>query len=43
LTNRLLRTLFATPGAMMIDDCDALAGGKLPGVGVHMGDLPAFA
>ena len=43
LTNRLLRTLFATPGAMMIDDCDLMAGGKLPGVGVHMGDLPAFA
>ena len=43
LTNRLLRTLFATPGAMMIDDCDVLAGGKLPGVGVHKGDLPAFA
>ena len=43
LTNRLLRTLFATPGAMMMDDCDLLAGGKLPGVGVHKGDLPAFA
>ena len=43
LTNRLLRTLFATPGAMMIDDCDDLAGGKLPGIGVHKGDLPAFA
>lgn len=43
LTNRLLRTLFSTPGAMMIDDCDDLAGGKLPGIGVHKGDLPAFA
>ena len=43
LTNRLLRTLFATPGAMLIDDCDALAGGKLPGIGVHKGDLPSFA
>ncbi|MBC7477905.1 MAG: UDP-3-O-acyl-N-acetylglucosamine deacetylase [Pseudorhodobacter sp.] len=43
LTNRLLRALFNTPGAMMIDDCDDLAGGKLPGIGVHKGDLPAFA
>ncbi len=43
LTNRLLRTLFATPGAFDYDDCDPLAGGKLPGVGVHHGDLPAFA
>ena len=43
LTNRLLRALFNTSGAMMIDDCDDLAGGKLPGIGVHKGDLPAFA
>ena len=43
LTNRLLRTLFATPGACMVDDCDALAGGKLPGIGVHRGDLPLHA
>ena len=43
LTNRLLHVLFATPGALMIDDCDDLSGGKLPGVGVHRGDLPAFA
>ena len=43
LTNRLLRLLFATPGAYMIDDCDALAGGKLPGVGVHRGDIPVHA
>ena len=43
LTNRLLRALFATPGAFDYDDCDPLAGGKLPGVGVHHGDLPAFA
>ena len=43
LTNRLLRELFATPGAMMLDDCDPLAGGKLPGVGVQSRDLPAFA
>ena len=43
LTNRLLRVLFATPGAFEFDDCDQLAGGKLPGVGVQRRDLPAFA
>lgn len=43
LTNRLLHKLFATPGAFVIDDCDDLAGGKLPGVGVHRGDLPLYA
>ena len=43
LTNRLLRSLFATPGAFVVDDCDALAGGKLPGIGVHRGDLPLHA
>ena len=43
LTNRLLRTLFATPGAFRLDDCDFLAGGKLPGIGVQPNDLPAFA
>lgn len=40
LTNKLLRTLFGTPGAWRIDDCSAMTGGKLPGVGVHQGDLP---
>ncbi len=43
LTNKLLRKLFATPGAMVMDDCDTLAGGKLPGIGVHRRDLPSFA
>ncbi len=43
MTNRLLRKLFATPGAWAIQDCDGLAGKKLPGVGVHRGDLPARA
>ena len=43
LTNRLLRSLFATPGAFVVDDCDGLAGGKLPGIGVHRGDLPLHA
>ncbi|OYU39733.1 MAG: UDP-3-O-[3-hydroxymyristoyl] N-acetylglucosamine deacetylase [Pseudorhodobacter sp. PARRP1] len=40
MTNRLLRKLFATPGAWAEQDCEGLAGGKLPGVGVHHGDLP---
>lgn len=40
MTNRLLRAVFATPGAWMEQDCEGLAGGKLPGVGVHRGDLP---
>jgi UDP-3-O-[3-hydroxymyristoyl] N-acetylglucosamine deacetylase len=43
LTNRLLHKLFATPGAFARDDCDDLAGGKLPGVGVQRGDLPLYA
>ncbi|MEO6300876.1 MAG: UDP-3-O-acyl-N-acetylglucosamine deacetylase, partial [Paracoccaceae bacterium] len=43
LTNRLLRELFATPDAFTFDDCDSLAGGKLPGIGVHRGDLPLHA
>lgn len=43
MTNRLLHKLFSTPGAFVIDDCDALAGGMLPGVGVHRGDLPVYA
>ena len=43
LTNQLLRALFTTPGAYRIDDCTGLSGGKLPGVGVHRGDLPARA
>lgn len=40
LTNRLLRKLFTTPGAYVLDNCDDFAGRKLPGVGVHRGDLP---
>ena len=43
MTNRLLRALFAKPEAWAIQDCDGLAGKKLPGVGVHRGDLPARA
>nr|WP_207623768.1 UDP-3-O-acyl-N-acetylglucosamine deacetylase [Rhodobacter calidifons] len=41
LTNRLLRALFATPSAYEIVDCGPGTLGKLPGVGVHLGDLPA--
>lgn len=41
LTNRLLRVLFADPSAYAIVDCGPRTLGKLPGVGVHSGDLPA--
>lgn len=41
LTNRLLRALFATPGSWRFVECGEVTGGKLPGVGVHHGDLPA--
>jgi len=40
LTNRLLRALFADPGAFRLVDCGPQTVGKLPGVGVHRGDLP---
>jgi len=43
LTNRLLRTLFADPEAFEIVDCNPRTLGKLPGVGVHAGDLPLRA
>lgn len=42
LTNRLLRALFADPTAWRFHDCVGLASGKLPGVGVHRGDLPLY-
>lgn len=41
LTNRLLRALFADPSAFDVVDCGPRTVGKLPGVGVHAGDLPA--
>jgi UDP-3-O-[3-hydroxymyristoyl] N-acetylglucosamine deacetylase len=41
LTNRLLRALFDDPEAYEIVDCGPRTLGKLPGVGVHSGDLPA--
>lgn len=43
LTNRLLRALFARPGAFALVDCGQTTGCKLPGVGVHRSDLPAVA
>jgi UDP-3-O-[3-hydroxymyristoyl] N-acetylglucosamine deacetylase len=43
LTNRLLRKLFATPGAWALVDCVGTTMGKLPGVGVVRKDLPAYA
>jgi UDP-3-O-[3-hydroxymyristoyl] N-acetylglucosamine deacetylase len=43
LTNRLLHALFITPGAMRRVDCDLVAVGKLPGIGVTRHDLPACA
>lgn len=41
LTNRLLRAVFADPTAYALVDCGPQTLGKLPGVGVHAGDLPA--
>jgi UDP-3-O-[3-hydroxymyristoyl] N-acetylglucosamine deacetylase len=43
LTNRLLRALFADPAAYRHVDCGPQTVGKLPGVGVHAGDLPISA
>ena len=43
MTNRLLRTLFDTPGAYAWIDCRGPSGCKLPGVGVTPADLPAPA
>lgn len=40
MTNRLLRALFADPAAFQLVDCGPQTLGKLPGVGVHPGDLP---
>lgn len=41
LTNRLLRVLFADPSTYALVDCGPRTLGKLPGVGVHLGDMPA--
>ncbi|MFZ1470289.1 MAG: UDP-3-O-acyl-N-acetylglucosamine deacetylase [Paracoccaceae bacterium] len=41
LTNKLLRALFADPQAYRLVTCGDHVGQKLPGVGVHRGDLPS--
>ncbi len=43
LTNRLLRTLFATPGAVRWEDCAPAADGRLPGAGIGPDDLAPCA
>ncbi len=43
LTNRLLRKLFATPGAYRMVICNDAMSACLPGVGVHHNDLPVTA
>jgi len=43
LTNQLLRALFADSAAYAIVDCSPQTVGKLPGIGVHLGDLPVRA
>jgi UDP-3-O-[3-hydroxymyristoyl] N-acetylglucosamine deacetylase len=43
LTNQLLRRLFAEPDAFVVVECGPQTLGKLPGVGVHAGDLPVRA
>ena len=40
MTNKLLRKLFATPGAYRMVECDEAIAARLPGVGVHRADLP---
>lgn len=43
LTNRLLRKLFATPGAWRMVDCTPEQAASLPGVDLHPEDLTAVA
>ncbi|MDQ2091567.1 UDP-3-O-acyl-N-acetylglucosamine deacetylase [Marimonas arenosa] len=43
LTNDLLRKLFVTPAAFRMVVCDAVTTARLPGVGVHAGEIPAVA
>jgi UDP-3-O-[3-hydroxymyristoyl] N-acetylglucosamine deacetylase len=43
LTNALLRTLFATPGASRMILCDASTTARLPGVGLHWEEIPKVA
>jgi UDP-3-O-[3-hydroxymyristoyl] N-acetylglucosamine deacetylase len=41
LTNKLLRKLFATPGAFRATECGAAERYSLPGAGVRREDIPA--
>lgn len=43
LTNDLLRALFDQPGAIEWVTCDAAMTAKLPGAGVHWGEVPKVA
>ncbi|WP_319824273.1 UDP-3-O-acyl-N-acetylglucosamine deacetylase [Thalassovita sp.] len=43
LTNDLLRALFADPEAFRMVSCDAGKMARLPGVGVHLDEMPAVA
>ena len=43
MTNSLLRKLFVTPGAFRMVECRGPVAARLPGVGVHMGEMPAVA
>lgn len=43
LTNRLLRAVFATPGAVRLVDCTPEQAARLPGVGVNPADLAHVA
>lgn len=43
MTNALLRALFADPTAWAMTDVGQGTFGKLPGVGVHLGDVPRHA
>jgi len=43
LTNALLRELFANPDAYRFVDCDRTIAARLPGAGVHFGEIPAVA
>ncbi len=43
LTNDLLRALFATPHAFELVECDAEIAARLPGAGVHWGEIPKVA
>lgn len=43
VTNDLLRALFAQPEAFEIVTCDAETAARLPGAGVHWGEIPEVA